>query len=135
MIVFKNQNPLDALKFEINKVGKDYRVSRNFKLSELASKDGANIVFLHPALILALQAIRDHVGKAVTVNSCYRSPAHNRSINGVPKSLHTLGMAADIVIDGMTPMQVASLANDMGLGGIKAYPTFTHIDVGTKRSW
>jgi uncharacterized protein YcbK (DUF882 family) len=44
-------------------------------------------------------------------------------------------MAADIVIRGMTPLEVASLAHDMGLGGIKAYPTFTHIDVGVKRTW
>jgi uncharacterized protein YcbK (DUF882 family) len=135
MNIFRDQNPLDSLRFEIDKVGRSYKVSRNFTLGELASKDGSNIVLLHPALILALQTIRDHVGKPIRVNSAFRSPAHNKAIGGASNSLHTLGLAADIVIDGMTPIEVASLANDMGLGGIKAYPTFTHIDVGRHRTW
>jgi uncharacterized protein YcbK (DUF882 family) len=135
MNIFRDQNPLDSLRFEIDKVGRSYKVSRNFTLGELASKDGANIVLLHPALIIALQTIRDHVGKPIRVNSAFRSPAHNKAIGGASNSLHTLGLAADIVIDGMTPIEVASLANDMGLGGIKAYPTFTHIDVGRHRTW
>jgi uncharacterized protein YcbK (DUF882 family) len=135
MNVFRDQNPADSLHFEIDKVGRSYKVSRNFTLGELASKDGANIVLLHPALIIALQTIRDHVGKPIRVNSAFRSPAHNKAIGGASNSLHTLGVAADIVIDGMTPIEVASLASDMGLGGIKAYPTFTHIDVGRHRTW
>ena len=135
MNIFRDQNPLDSLRFEIDKVGRSYKVSRNFTLGELASKDGANIVLLHPALILALQTIRDHLGKPIRVNSAFRSPAHNKAIGGASNSLHTLGLAADVVIDGMTPIEVASLANDMGLGGIKAYPTFTHIDVGRHRTW
>jgi len=135
MNIFRDQNPADSLRFEIDKVGRSYKVSRNFTLGELASKDGANIVLLHPALIIALQTIRDHVGKPIRVNSAFRSPAHNKAIGGASNSLHTLGLAADVVIDGMTPIEVASLANDMGLGGIKAYPTFTHIDVGRHRTW
>jgi uncharacterized protein YcbK (DUF882 family) len=135
MNIFRDQNPLDSLRFEIDKVGRSYKVSRNFTLGELASKDGANIVLLHPALIIALQTIRDHVGKPIRVNSAFRSPTHNKAIGGASNSLHTLGLAADIVIDGMTPIEVASLASDMGLGGIKAYPTFTHIDVGRHRTW
>jgi zinc D-Ala-D-Ala carboxypeptidase len=135
MNIFRDQNPLDSLRFEIDKVGRSYKVSRNFTLGELASKDGANIVLLHPALIIALQTIRDHVGKPIRVNSAFRSPTHNKAIGGASNSLHTLGLAADVVIDGMTPIEVASLANDMGLGGIKAYPTFTHIDVGRHRTW
>lgn len=135
MNIFRDQNPLDSLRFEIDKVGRSYKVSRNFTLGELASKDGANIVLLHPALILGLQTIRDHVGKPIRVNSAFRSPAHNKAIGGASNSQHTLGLAADVVIDGMTPIEVASLASDMGLGGIKAYPTFTHIDVGRHRTW
>jgi len=135
MNVFRDQNPHDALRFEIDKVGRPYKVSRNFTLNELSSKDRSNLVLLHPALIIGLQTIRSHVGKPIRVNSGYRSPEHNKSIGGAVGSLHTLGMACDIVIDGMTPIEVASLASDMGFGGIKAYPTFTHIDVGRSRTW
>jgi zinc D-Ala-D-Ala carboxypeptidase len=135
MNIFRDQNPLDSLRFEIDKVGRSYKVSRNFTLGELASKDGANMVLLHPALIIALQTIRDHTGLSIRINSGFRSPAHNKAIGGATNSLHTLGLAADIVIVGMIPMEVASLAHDMGLGGVKAYPTFTHIDVGRHRTW
>jgi uncharacterized protein YcbK (DUF882 family) len=44
-------------------------------------------------------------------------------------------MAFDIVVKGVTPMEIASIANDMGFGGIKAYNSFTHVDVGRKRTW
>jgi uncharacterized protein YcbK (DUF882 family) len=135
MNVFRNQNAADVLSFDIEKLGRGYKVSRNFTLGELASKDGDNIVLLHPALILGLQAIRDHVGKPVHVNSCYRSPEHNKAIGGSKQSLHVQGMAFDVVIKGLTPMEIASIANDMGFGGIKAYSSFTHVDVGKKRTW
>jgi len=135
MNVFRDQNPQDALRFEIDIVGIAYKVSRNFTLIELASKDGSDLVLLHPALILGLQRMRDHINKPINVSSCYRSPEHNKRIGGSIGSLHMLGMAADIKIKGMTPIEVASLASDMGFGGIKAYPTFTHIDVGRSRTW
>jgi uncharacterized protein YcbK (DUF882 family) len=132
---FSGQNENDALLFDRAFHGDGYKLSRNFALGEMASKDGSNLVLIHPAIILALQAIRDHTGKPVAINSGYRSQAHNRATNGATNSLHTKGMASDIVIRGMTPLEVASLAHDLGLGGIKAYPTFTHIDVGIKRTW
>jgi len=136
MNVFNSQNEHDVLRFWASLTEPElYRVSRNFTLAEYRSKDHADLVLIHPALILALQAIRDHTGKPVAINSGYRSAAWNTAINGAPNSLHTKGMAADIVIRGMTPLEVASLAHDLGLGGIKAYPTFTHIDVGIKRTW
>ena len=135
MNVFNSQNEFDVLVFDIALLGRGYKVSRNFTLGEYASKDGHNIVLIHPSLMLGTQALRDHTRRKVFFNSAYRSPAHNKAIGGATNSLHVKGMAADIVIDGMTPIEVASLAHDIGLGGIKAYPTFTHIDVGVKRSW
>jgi uncharacterized protein YcbK (DUF882 family) len=136
MTPFNSQNENDALRFWASLNEPElYRVSRNFTLAEYRSKDHADLVLIHPALILALQAIRDHTGRSVTINSGYRSPAWNTAIGGATNSLHVKGMAADIVIRGMTPLEVASLAHDMGLGGIKAYQAFTHIDVGVKRTW
>jgi len=137
MNVFNSQNEHDVLRFWASLTEPElYRVSRNFTLAEYRSKDHADLVLIHPALILALQVIRDHTGKPVAINSGYRSPQHNASLpNSATNSLHVKGMAADIVIRGMTPLEVASLAHDLGLGGIKAYPTFTHIDVGIKRTW
>lgn len=133
MNVLNSQNENDALMFD--HIPPSYKVSRNFTLAEYASKDNDPIVFIHPSLIIGIQALRDHVQRPITINSGYRSPAHNKSIGGASSSYHTRGMAADITIKGMTPLEVASLAHDMGFGGIKAYQSFTHIDVGLKRTW
>jgi uncharacterized protein YcbK (DUF882 family) len=132
--MFRNHNASDVLRLSL-KANPDLKLSRNFRLAELACKDGSDTVLVHPALILALQAIRDVAGAGIRINSGYRTPEYNKSIGGATNSMHTLGMAADIVITGMTPMQVAAIANDLKLGGIKAYPTFTHIDVGRPRTW
>lgn len=135
MNLLNGQNEKDVLLFDTAYIGRDYRLSRNFTVGEFQSKDGAHVVILHPALFLGLQSLRDHVQRPITVNSGYRSPAHNTASGGASSSYHVRGMAADIVISGMTPIEVASLAHDMGFGGIKAYPSFTHIDVGPRRTW
>lgn len=133
--VLNSRNSEDSLLLNIKKLGEGYRVSRNFKLSEFASKDGDEIVLLHPALIVGLQALRDYVKESVTVNSGYRSKAHNKAIGGASASYHVLGMAADIVVSRHTPNQIAFIARELGFGGIKAYQGFTHIDVGPTRTW
>ena len=133
--VLSGRNSEDVLLFDIDKMSKNYRVSRNFTLSELASRDGASVVLLHPALIVGLQALRDYVKASVKINSGYRSKEHNRAINGASASYHVLGMAADVVVTGYTPNQIAFIAKELGFGGVKAYKTFTHIDVGPDRTW
>jgi uncharacterized protein YcbK (DUF882 family) len=128
-------NPADVLRLRLSQVGKDFKLSRSFTLGELASKDGADIVIVHPALLIGLQALRDVLNKPIKINSGYRSPEHNKAIGGASNSLHTLGLAADVVVDGVTPIHIASIARDLGFGGVKAYPTFTHVDVGKIRTW
>jgi uncharacterized protein YcbK (DUF882 family) len=128
-------NPADVLRLRISQVGKDFKLSRSFTLGELASKDGADIVIVHPALLIGLQALRDVLNKPIRINSGFRSPEHNKAIGGASNSLHTLGLAADVVVEGVTPIHIASIARDLGFGGVKAYPTFTHVDVGKIRTW
>lgn len=90
-----------------------------------------------------LQVLRDFVGKKITINSGYRSKAYNATLKGAsPKSQHLLGKAADIVIEGMTPKQVAETIENlikegkMKQGGIGIYKTFTHYDIrGVKARW
>jgi uncharacterized protein YcbK (DUF882 family) len=134
-MALNTHNQDDALWLHVSVLSDSFRLSRSFKLGEFKSKDNSNLVIIHPALILGLQAIRDVVGKPIRINSGYRSPAHNKAINGSSGSLHVLGMAADIVVEGVTPIHIASIARDLGFGGVKAYPTFTHVDVGKIRTW
>ena len=109
------------------------RLSSNFKVSEFACKDGSDAVLVAPRLVMVLQSIRSHFGAAVTISSAYRTPQYNTKVGGVAHSQHCYGTAADIVVRGRTPAQVAAYAReimpDWGGVGIYAKQGFTHIDV------
>ena len=84
-------------------------------------------------LVRKLQIIRKKCGGAVYVNSAYRCPVHNSYVGGASSSYHMKGMAADIRVNGMTPAQVAKLAQELGFTGIGMYNgssgRFTHVDI------
>jgi uncharacterized protein YcbK (DUF882 family) len=86
--------------------------------------------------------LRDHFASSITVNSGYRSPAHNEAVGGGKESQHLKGKAADIVIAGVSPDDVADtieqfiIDGKMTQGGIGRYKSFTHYDIrGTKARW
>ena len=118
---------------------KKMKLTKNFTKEEFDSKDGAKMprVVLNNIKELAeqLQFLRDYTGKAITINSAYRSPKHNASIGGVRKSRHVLGMAADITIQDYLPSETYKLienlitARKMKQGGLGSYTTFTHYDI------
>ena len=68
-----------------------------------------------------LQDIRDHFKKAVNINSAYRTEAYNKKVGGASKSQHLYGKAADIVISGVKPREIAEYAESKGVGGIGLY--------------
>lgn len=116
------------------------KLSTNFTVKEFACKDGSDAVFVAPRLVMVLQSIRSHFGKAVNIHSGYRTPAYNTKVGGVEQSQHTYGTAADISITGVTPAQVAAYARsimpDWGGVGIYAKQGFTHVDVrDAKADW
>ncbi|MFJ1490943.1 YcbK family protein [Capnocytophaga canis] len=123
------------------------QLTKNFTKKEFECRDGSAMPpqALENVKQLAqqLQVLRDFVGKKITINSGYRSKAYNATLKGAsPKSQHLLGKAADIVIEGMTPKQVAEIIENlikegkMKQGGIGIYKTFTHYDIrGVKARW
>ena len=122
------------------------RLTKNFSLSEFECKDGSEIPsqLLPNVLELAgsLQELRDFVGVPIKINSAYRSLEHNASIGGTNSSQHLFAKAADIVVEGKTPAQVATmiklliLEGKMKQGGIGVYDNFTHYDIrGYKARW
>lgn len=120
-------------------------MTKDFDLEEFRSKDGADFpewVLLNiRELARNLQVLRDNVQAPVTINSGYRSPAHNKAVGGASGSYHLKGMAADIVVKGLSPNRVADIIEDLielGLmknGGLGRYDTFTHYDIGPVRRW
>jgi uncharacterized protein YcbK (DUF882 family) len=113
-------------------------LSANFKVREFACKDGSDVVFISEGLVQMLQAIRLHFNKPVTINSGYRTPGYNKKVGGEAYSQHLYGTAADIVVKGVEPRDVAAYAETIlpNTGGIGIYSTFVHIDVRkTKSRW
>jgi uncharacterized protein YcbK (DUF882 family) len=115
------------------------KLTENFSLPEFQSKDFGffpeDVKVNIQKLANNLQVLRDHFGSAITINSGYRSPAHNERIGGVKNSYHVKGMAADIVIKGVSPYALAKQiemlidGGKMTQGGIGIYDTFTHYDI------
>ena len=111
-------------------------LSTNFKVREFACKDGSDVIFISDGLVQVLQAIRSHFGKPVTINSAYRTPTYNKKVGGETYSQHQYGVAADIVVKGIAPKDVAAYAETLlpNTGGIGIYSTFTHVDVRKVKS-
>ncbi len=77
-----------------------------------------------------LDKIRVQFGnRPIHINSWYRPPAVNKAVGGVANSQHLLGWAADIVIEGYTPHQVATILSKTWAGGLGDSSIFTHLDL------
>ena len=116
-------------------------LSENFKVCEFKCNDGSDKVLIDTELVAVLQNIRNHFGKAVTINSAYRSPVYNKKVGGVSNSQHVKGTAADICISGVNPKEIAQYAEYImpKKGGIGLYDStksgrFVHIDVRANRA-
>ena len=102
-----------------------------------------NIIFLphtdpsiSPTLLSILESIAVDLGTTLTITSAYRSPTYNASVGGARNSMHTQGLAVDVVQRGLTQNQrirFVDSAIDHGIQGIGMYNTFTHLDIGGKR--
>ena len=114
------------------------KLSANFRVKEFACTDGSDPIFIDSDLVNVLQKVRDHFGKAVTINSAYRTPTKNKAVGGQTYSQHLYGRAADIKVSGVSPKKVAAYAETIlkNKGGIGTYSTFTHLDTrSSKARW
>lgn len=112
---------------EVTKGGTRLPVATLFEGTVIpASKIVTNAI----ALAKELDQIREQFGnRPITINSWLRPPDVNEAVGGVPNSQHLLGWAADIVIEGYSPREVARILNLIWLGGLGDSATFTHLDL------
>lgn len=122
--------------------GQAVKLSANFNSSEFDCKGGGccSETIINPQLVKYLQQIREHFKAPITITSAYRCPTHNSRVGGAPGSRHSKGDAADIVVKGVSPREVAKYAESIGIKGIGLYETsadghFTHIDTRTSKSF
>ena len=82
-----------------------------------------------------LQPLRDKINKPITISSGYRCLQVNKQAGGVPTSQHVMGQAADIMINGMTSYEIASMIIEMGLpfDQIGLYDNFVHVSVSSRQ--
>ena len=135
LVYLKGSDSTGIKTYSVKKDGGTY-LSDNFKVKEFACNDGSDTVLISDKLVGLLQKIRDHFGAAVTINSAYRTESYNKKIGGATKSQHVNGTAADIVVKGATPLEVAQYVEHImpDSGGIGVYQSFTHVDVRANRS-
>ena len=115
------------------------KLSANFNVREFRCKDGSDPIFVDSDLVKLLQQIRDHFGKAVNINSAFRTASHNAKQKESSKySQHLYGKAADIRITGVSVDALADYAEKLlgNTGGVGRYydKGFVHVDVRAVKS-
>tara|TARA_B100000073_G_scaffold342894_1_gene346752 strand:- start:7027 stop:7413 length:387 start_codon:yes stop_codon:yes gene_type:complete len=122
------------------------KLEKNFSLYEFKCRDGTDVPedLMENVSRLAknLQILRDHIQKPITIISGYRSLEYNTKIKGAKRSQHMVAKAADIIVPGMTSLEVRDIILEliregkMEKGGVGIYPTFVHYDVrGYNARW
>lgn len=126
---------VDVVEFSLEADG-EKQVSENFKVKEFRCKDGSDKILIDVEFVTnKLQAIRDHFGAPVTINSAYRTESYNAQVGGAKSSYHMKGQAFDIVVQGHTPLEVAQYAQTLDINGIIQYNGFVHVDSRQNRYW
>lgn len=112
---------------EVTKNGTRLPVATRFEGTVIpATKIVANAVLL----ARELDKVRSLFGdRPITVTSWLRPPDVNAAVGGVANSQHLIGWAADILIDGYSPHEVAAKLTETWVGGLGDSSAFTHLDL------
>lgn len=124
-------------KYSLKKNGAD-KLTAHFRVREFRCNDGSDAILIDEKLVKLLEQIRVYADAPVNITSAYRTSAYNVRVGGSRSSYHTKGQAADIVVTGKTPAEVAKFAQAIGAGGVGCYTKrrFVHVDTrGSKYYW
>jgi len=81
-------------------------------------------------LLFKLEMLRMALGnKPIIINSGNRCPEYNASIGGYPSSAHIIGLAADVRVKGIKPIDIGLAAEKIGGLRIGIARTYVHLDV------
>lgn len=106
-----------------------------FTLSEFDSRDALGSgKKMNKEFLLLLSNIRKELGRAMIINSGYRTKSHNEKVGGSPNSSHIKGLAVDVhVPDNQFRLELVRLALKHGIRRIGIYKTFVHLDVDSDK--
>ena len=117
------------------------KLSENFSLAEMVHSDTAEkegidntpnlsvISNLQSLCQRVLQRLSDHYERAIHVNSGYRCLELNTTVGGSKHSQHMKGLAADIRIDGVSPLDICRFLKNSDIEFDQAIEegTWTHV--------
>jgi uncharacterized protein YcbK (DUF882 family) len=125
-------------------------LSEHFHLDEFRCRCGCKLPERkHESLKVLAQELEEGfripLGVPVHISSGFRCEMHNKTIGGAKHSMHVFGMAADIVVVGLSGLELKGWAEAMihtghlkegGLGTYKDKPNVLHYDYrGFPRRW
>ncbi len=109
---------------DLPRVSLSGQVTPNFRLSEYvasARQRGAIRAYVDPQVANHVQQIRSGLGRALTLNSGFRTPEHNRAVGGATYSRHIYGDGVDIDVDqnrsdaSVQAQEIFNEARDVGV--------------------
>ena len=107
-----------------------------FSYNEFDSPDviGSGLANMDQSFLDMLDDARGLAGVAFKINSGYRTPSHNKSVGGKPKSSHLFGLAVDIACTGSRErFRILEALIKMGFHRIGIAKTFIHVDNDAKK--
>ena len=114
----------------LNPTDEDRKITDHFRAREFECPCCKGVI-IDEVLVEKLEKLREKVGMPILITSGYRCSKHNREVGGAPRSLHTVGKAADIVAKGFPLDRFFSLAVDI-FPRVGIYRKgFLHVDLGS----
>jgi len=115
------------------------KVSEHFDREEFACPCNCGFAVVDAELLAVLEDLREVYATPIKINSGCRCEKHNKAVGGEDGSKHMQGIAADIVVSGVSPAKVFQYLTGKypGKYGIGHYPAgWVHVDVRpTQARW
>jgi zinc D-Ala-D-Ala carboxypeptidase len=106
------------------------QLTKHFSLAELGCRCGCGRADMTPALLSSLEALREAVGRPLSITSGFRCRRHNAEESGAKSSRHLSGEAVDIrAYFPQEKFELVAAAIKLGFKGIGVSETFVHLDV------
>jgi len=128
-----SQDPLQYISpqniLDIKPIDPNLKLSPYFKVAELMQEKRGRYALFSKVTLHAITQIRTAVGRALRINSGYRSPAYNKNqIGGAKWSRHTYGDAVDISAKAEEREQIKKNCDTHGAGFSLIYKSHVHCD-------
>jgi len=90
---------------------------------------------MNKVLVEMLNEVREKFGKAIIINSGYRTVEHNKKVGGKSDSSHLKRLAVDIVCsNSVDRFKLYDILREVGFKRIGVGKTFIHVDIDKDKS-